>query len=135
MLTRDELIAKSAELMETEVVEIPEWGGAVKFRALTAGDRLHWLAHMKVAHMNADPAEFAERSLDLVMSCIVTADNALMFDRKNPEDRLIVMALGDVGFAKALQAAQKINNMIVRAPDAEEPEEEPEAVKNSETIP
>lgn len=45
ILSRDEILA--LDDLPVEIVEVPEWGGAVKVRGMSAEERVKWLAKVQ----------------------------------------------------------------------------------------
>lgn len=113
MLTRDQILA--AEDTQTEVVDVPEWGGQVRLRTLTGGERDQFEAFVARA---GDRKDFSGMRQMLLSMALVDESGAPLFGKNDLEklgkrngailDRLFqrATALSGIGTAAA-EAAEK----------------------------
>lgn len=120
LLTRDQILG--ADDIKTEVVKVPEWGGDVTVKMMTAAERDAFEESVVTKKGDKVEQNLENFRAKLCAKTMVNANGNLMFP--NPED---VKALGKKS-AKALDrvysAAQKLNGIGEK--DVEE------MVKNSE---
>jgi hypothetical protein len=83
VLDRDTILSKTA--LKRETVEIPEWGGNILVRELTAGERTRYEVGMSdmVQGEQTDPAKKVQRFIDMrariaAMACL-NEDGSRMF--------------------------------------------------------
>lgn len=124
-LNRDQLIAAATASLPTTEVDVPEWGGKVRVRGMTVGERLAVQARARTAtSAPAEDAAFERLSLDIVVMSLVDEAGNRLFD---DTERDIVRGFDSRGFKTVLIAAQELNGMRGAEPaDGEEPD----AVKN-----
>src|SRR4051812_44689651 len=77
LLTRDAILA--ADDIITEVVPVPEWGGAVKVRGLTGTDRDAFEASMVKGKGKMVSQDFSDLRAKLCALAIVGPDNTPLF--------------------------------------------------------
>jgi hypothetical protein len=87
-----------------ELVEVPEWGGSVYVRELTAAERDAFEAEFyTAAQANQVPPDL---KVKLCAMCMLGADRARLFD----DDELhVVRSLGAGGVNRVAEAALRIN--------------------------
>ncbi len=90
---------------------IPEWGGHVRFRGMTAKQRLDTqIAIRKAQADEAGDGAFERVLVDMVMCAIIDDNGAPMFTACDA-DRAIFGGFDARGFGKALAAVQRLNGM------------------------
>lgn len=106
MLTRD-LIAAAPDIT-TEIVEVPEWGGAVQVRALTGAQRDSW--ESSVVRMEGDKRIFnmADLRARFVQLCVVNADGDLLF---GPSDIEWLTGKSARALDRIFRAGQRLSGM------------------------
>lgn len=81
LLTRDAILGASD--IKTEDVKVPEWGGVVRVRGLTAGERDAFEASMvSIRGQRVDP-NFLNVRARLVMASVVNEDGQQMFTQSD----------------------------------------------------
>ena len=73
ILTKDAIIAKND--LPKKIVSVPEWGGSVYVRSLTAADRDHYEASI----VNGDDTKFENIRARFLSLCIVDEDGTRLF--------------------------------------------------------
>jgi hypothetical protein len=119
LLTKDDILDK--EDRATEIVEVPEWGGAVTVRALSGTERDHYEGSM-VRYQRTDKGTVEIKSVEtenvrarLVSLSVVDEEGKRMFAEKD------VLALGDKSAAalnRLFDVAQRLSALTNR--DVEE---------------
>lgn len=103
LLTREQILA--ADDLPSKEVEVPEWGGSVKVRSITAKDRDEFEQALIAARQAKRVAPENVRAR-YVAACIVGEDGKPLFTAKDVE------ALGQKSFAaleRVYQAATELN--------------------------
>jgi len=81
MLSRDEIL--NAKDLKTEIVDCPEWGGSVKVRGLTGGERDKWEASLYTTKTHGRKVEVVSNKdnirAKLIQMTVVDDDGKLMF--------------------------------------------------------
>jgi hypothetical protein len=118
MLTKSQILA--AADLRTQAVPVPEWGGEVRVRLLTAAEREE-ITSIWTAHKSADDATKGTLTRDaMLLRCTVDADGRRLFD---DADLPALKQKSAVAIGRVVDAAFELNAM---APDALET-----ATKNS----
>jgi hypothetical protein len=115
LLTKDDILDK--EDRATEIVEVPEWGGAVTVRALSGTERDHYEGSM-VRYQRTDKGTVEIKSVEtenvrarLVSLSVVDEEGKRMFAEKD------VLALGDKSAAalnRLFDVAQRLSALTNR---------------------
>lgn len=125
ILDRDTILSKTA--LKREVVDVPEWGGTIHVRELTAGERTRYEVGMSdmVQGEQTDPIKKVQRFIDMrariaSMAC-VNEDGSRMFKDDditalnqlsgNVLDRISSVVLRLSGYTLAEQEKLKKNSM------------------------
>lgn len=117
-LSRQQLL-DGASRIETASVAVPEWGGEVRLKAMSLGERLAFTVALEKMREGADPVTaFTEAMFRLVFVSMVDDGGQRLF-ADGEEDQ--VRALDFRGFAKIREAAQKLNGMAPPEDEKEEP--------------
>lgn len=82
LLGRDEILA--ADDLPTTTVEVPEWGGPVRLRTITAGERDAWDEVDLVRRLAKEPVSTPVRAR-LVALCAVDGNGQQLFSTKDVE--------------------------------------------------
>jgi len=115
LLTKDEILA--ADDRNTEVVDVPEWGGAVTVRALSGTERDRYEGSMvryrrtEKGTVEIEAVETENVRARLVSMSVVGEDGARLFGDAD------VLALGDKSAAaleRVFTAAQRLSNLSQR---------------------
>jgi hypothetical protein len=115
LLSRDEILA--AEDRATEVVDVPEWGGAVTIRALSGTERDRFETEsVSYGRTNQGGLQISGVQTNnvrarLVALSVIDADGKRMFSDKD------VLALGDKSAAalnRVFEAAQRLSRISQR---------------------
>lgn len=77
-LTREAILA--AKDIETEEVEVPEWGGSVLVRGLTGRERDEWEASMSERRGRKFVPNLANIRAKLVCACVIDDDGKRLFN-------------------------------------------------------
>lgn len=78
ILTRDAILGASDAVVET--VEVPEWGGSVQVRGMTAAERDTFEASLLPANgKKGAPLTLANLRARLVVRCVIGEDGARLF--------------------------------------------------------
>lgn len=118
-LNREKFAAAAANF-STSVVSVPEWGGDVRLRALSLGERVAFTKYAEALGAAADPVSaYLDAMMRLVLVSIVDdAGNRVFQD----DEAHILGSLDFRGFAAVRDAARELNGMV--SPPAAESEEE-----------
>jgi hypothetical protein len=119
-LTAADVLRRSEDPLPQEVVEVPEWGGAVRVRMLTAAEREAW----ELSNAGKGGARNPGARGRLVAACACRADGELIF---KPDNAGQIDGLGARPVERLFDACLRINGLT---PDAQE-----EARKNSSAPP
>lgn len=99
------LISKSQILgasdITTETVAVPEWGGDVLVRGLSARQRGAWQQSMRVTRAGKPDMDVTFMNVSLCMLCIVDEDGKRMFEESE------LLALADKS-ASAIEAVARV---------------------------
>lgn len=77
LLSADDIL--KADDLETREVEVPEWGGTVRVRALSGIEREKWEAGVWKTHRGEQVLDRLGMRAKLVVRCLVDADGAQLF--------------------------------------------------------
>ena len=106
MLTKDQIL--QAQDLPTEVIDVPEWGGSVRVRTVTAQEKDAWEESLQTGKGRNIKLDLANVRAKLVALTVVDDDGNRLFTDKD------VLALGRKG-AKAMSrvydAASKLNGI------------------------
>ncbi len=106
-LTRDQIL--SAKDLRVTVVEVPEWGGAVRVRGLSARERLDITRQITSADGQIDRAKTLDLQITIPFLCMVDDDNQRLFT-----DQADVTALGEKSTAaldRVFAEAQRLSGL------------------------
>jgi hypothetical protein len=106
VLTAEAILGASD--IETEWVEVPEWGGGVYVRGLTAGQRDRLESSLLDRKGQPQPARLAEFRSRLLSLCAVDGDGKPLFTERDVP-RLMNKSVGAVG--KVLDVARRLSGM------------------------
>ena len=118
MGTPRKLLSKEAifavEDLKTDVVDVPEWGGAVTVRSMTGVDRDAFEASLNETKTGTDGKETQVRNLDnfrarLCAATMINANGKLLFP--NPEDVVKLGKKNSRALDRVMKAAQKLNGI------------------------
>lgn len=107
-LTRDQIMAFRSKDRETVVVEVPEWGGAVTLRELSARERDAFEASTVDGHGKKMRINIENLRARLVAACAIDEQGQALF---YPSD---VELLGDLSASavdRLFSAARELNGM------------------------
>jgi hypothetical protein len=109
LLSKEDILAASE--IPSEEVDVPEWGGKVKVRALLAGEYDKY--QQKLFVMNGDKVEqkFDEVTTALLCYAIVGGDNKPLFTQKELKE------LPSRPLRKLYTVAQRLNGETIEAKD------------------
>ncbi len=112
MLSRDEILAniQARKNMKVETIDVPEWGGVVYLRTMSAGERDAFEASCMVLGENGDKAkqDLTNFRAKLVSKCVVDeTGNRIFTDDHIPELALEAATVIDPIFGKC----QSLNAM------------------------
>lgn len=102
LLTRDDILA--AQDLTYEVVDVPEWGGAVRVQSLTGSARDTLEARFTDSRGTMDPAKAGDFRAAYVALCLVDEDGLFLFSEKD------IKALGQ----KSSRALQRVFDVAAR---------------------
>ncbi len=105
-LTRDEILG--ADDLNTESVDVPEWGGTVFVRELTGSERDTWEA--SVVKTNGTKVTIDSRNMraKLVALCVVDADGKRVFTEK---DAIKLGAKSAAALDRVVDAARRLSRI------------------------
>lgn len=112
MLTRDEVL--EADDRATEVVEVPEWGGALTVRALSGIERDQWEAgkvsweRTKGNGLRPGRIDFGNVTAQLVAQTVIGEDGLNMFSTK---DVLILGQKSAAALDRVAKVAQRLSGI------------------------
>lgn len=112
MLSRDDIL--NADDRKTEVVPVPEWGGAVTVRSLTGTERDRYEGSMVSYRRNAkgvpevNAVETDNVRARLASMTIIDADGANLFSEK---DVLILGLKSAAALERVFKVAQRLSNL------------------------
>jgi hypothetical protein len=78
ILSKEQILA--AQDLETETVDVPQWGGSVLVRSMTARERGQLMANIVDQQGGARKVKYAELQVRTCAASIVDAQGARMFD-------------------------------------------------------
>lgn len=122
MLTRDQILA--ADDLKTEIVKIPEWGGEIRVRSMTAADRDEYEQSMVASRGPDENANMRNVRARLMAVCVVDDAGRRLFTEADVE------ALG----AKGAKAVQRVFKVAARL-NALTADDVDELAKNSDADP
>lgn len=99
MLTREMILA--ADDLKTEPVEVPEWGGSVFVRTMSAGER----DRFEAAHLKSPERDFRAR---LAVACVCDEAGKPVF---TAEDVPSLSSKSGAALTRIFEAASKLNRM------------------------
>jgi len=115
MLSKDEIL--KAEDLEKEVVDVPEWGGAVTVQTMTAKARDDFESEMLVTKADGSRDQnLANFRARLCAKCMININGKLLFP--NPEDIKKLGGKSASALDRVFATAQKLNG--IGAKDVEE---------------
>ena len=116
-LSRDAILG--ADDFEYESVNLPEWGGEVRVRAMTAQQRARWEGQMAEIHQsNKGFEKFGQAAIQIVVWCVVDEDGKPVFTDKD------VAALGRKSSAPISRIREVVMRLSKMGPDDVEAAEE-----------
>lgn len=113
LLSKDAILA--AEDLKTEVVEVPEWGGAVTVRSMTGVDRDAFESSINRIEKDANTGQDKQvRDLEnfrarLCAATMVNAKGLLLFP--NPEDVVKLGKKNSRALDRVMKVAQRLNGI------------------------
>ena len=112
LLSKDAIFA--VDDLKTEVVDVPEWGGAVTIRTMTGADRDVFEASMTNTKTGEDGKPSQERNLEnfrarFCAAIMVNANGKLLFP--NPEDVVRLGKKSSRALDRVMKAGQKLNGV------------------------
>lgn len=122
LLTADQILATDDR--EVRDVEVPEWGGTVRVRALSGRDRDEWEASMRVTRGKKTGTDTTNLRAKLVGRAIIDESGKRAFTDQQ------IIALGD----KSARALERLFDVIGEMSGLND-EADADAEKNSETVP
>lgn len=119
MLSKDAIL--DVKDLETQIVEVPEWGGAVTVRSMTGVDRDAFESSLNETKIGSDGKEIQARNLEnfrarLCAATMVNVHGKLLFP--NPEDVVKLGRKSSRALDRVMKVAQKLNGIGVE--DVEE---------------
>lgn len=102
MLTRDEMLR--AEDLQAELVKVPEWGGEVKVRGLTATER----DVFDQSIVSEDERDLTNIRARLTILCVVDDDGGRVFTN---EDAALLGEKSGAAVDRLFEAAQRLSGM------------------------
>jgi hypothetical protein len=121
MLDRKTILA--AVDIETETVEVPEWGGSVKVRGLTGAGRDAWQESMLQGSGRSQKVRLAEATVRLVQLSVIDGTGNLLF---KPEDIPALNKKSAAALNRIYEVAARLSGLT--------PEDVEEMAKNSESL-
>lgn len=123
-LDRAALLAGSAQTLslETRDVDVAEFGGKVRLRALASGERddfAIWAVSLEAAE--GPLGAYLTSMRRLVLISLVNPDGSRMFDENDADDVDLVKGLEGEGYSKLRLAARELNRL---SRDGDEPQGE-----------
>lgn len=110
ILSRDAILG--AMDLATEDVDVPEWGGTVRIRTLTAAERDTFDASLSKGTGNNRTLDLANLRARLLALCIVNDDGSPVF---SADDIAALGAKASLPLGRVFEAAQKLNGMLPTA--------------------
>ncbi|MCG8670213.1 MAG: hypothetical protein MI867_12420 [Pseudomonadales bacterium] len=104
ILNRDQIL--KADDLKTEVVDVPEWGGQVRVRSLTAGERDTFEASITDNKKSKSGVVTVNIRARIASMCIVDEENKRIFTEQD------IAALGEksgIALNRVFVAAQNLN--------------------------
>lgn len=105
-LSRDEIF--SAEDIRYEIVEVPEWGGAIKLRSLSGAERDDFEAKSMVGHGNKQRINTRRIRARLIAMCAIDENNHQLFE---PADVMKLSEKSAAALERLFEAAQRLSGM------------------------
>ena len=112
LLTREQILQKTG--LQSQLVEVPEWGGTVKVCELSAGARMdyEWKAYGKA---KKDEAPNSSIKVLLVVACVRDREGNLLFS----DDDVVSLTNGGSGaIERVYDVAARLNHLTAK--DVEE---------------
>lgn len=104
LLTREQILGATA--LRSEVVEIPEWGGVVRVREMTAGEQEAYTALLKDEKGGLDLRDYRAK----LLSCTVCdGSGALLF---TPGDVAALSGLAADPLERLWKAAARLSHLV-----------------------
>lgn len=106
-LSRDEILR--AVDLPTEAVDVPEWGGTVLVRGLTAKERLDIAREITGPDGKVDHALTLDLQIGLPFKCMVDLDGKRLFD--SPDDLRLLKNKSAAALERVFDVAQRLSGM------------------------
>lgn len=106
-LSREDIL--HARDLKTEEVPVPEWGGTVLVRALTAKERLDLARDMTGADGAIDRAATLDLQITLPFLCMVDMDGKRLFD--SHDDLIVLQSKSAAALERVFDVAQRLSAM------------------------
>lgn len=116
-LSREQIVA-AATAPDTKVIDVPEWGGTVRVRAMTYAQREEFTRQAEGLRDCKDPVAGLMRAiLRLVLVSVVNDANERVFADTDEE---LLRSFNFAGYAKVRDAVQDLNGMrkVLGGPEA-----------------
>lgn len=107
-LSRSEVLAK---VLPTKVLDVPEWGGAVKVRSMTGLERDRYELAMQLEKEKGLASAFSLRGF-VATSCCLDEDGSQLF---RPEDQDAVSGLNAGALDRILEAVLSLSRMSAQS--------------------
>lgn len=105
ILTRDQILAAS-DLPISEPIHVPEWGGYVHVRSMTAGEKDDFELWAFEAAQKKVPDRNRQMRARMVIACVVDADGKHLF---GPDDARLLAAKSNNAVSRVTDAISKHN--------------------------
>jgi len=122
MLTRDMIL--NIQDIETEEVEVPEWGGSVFVKGLSGKERDEYQVSIMQKNGKNYDVNFKNATVKLVVACVVDKEGKRLFETADI----------DILSSKSGKALNRLYEVATRVSGLS-PDDVDELVKNSEAIP
>ena len=107
-LSREQIVA-AATAPDTKVIDVAEWGGAVRIRAMSYAQREDFTKQAEALRDSADPViGLMQAMLRLVLVSVVNDQNERVFADTDEE---LLRSFNFAGYAKVRDAVQDLNGM------------------------
>lgn len=113
LLKRGDILA--ADDLKTQDVEVPEWGGSVRIRTLTAAQRDDFDASLSSGIGTNRTVDLHNLRARLVSLCVVDEEGAPQFTK---DDVAALGAKSAAALSRVFEAAQALNGMTPQAVEA-----------------
>lgn len=119
-LTREQIVA-AATAPDARTIDVPEWGGPVRIRAMSYDQREDFTRQAEALKDSPSPnAGLMTAFLRLVLASVVDGDGNRVF---KPTDEALLRSFNFAGYRRVLVEVQKFNGMAL-ASDAAGGEED-----------